>query len=36
MGAEMLNSAFGILINICAKLNIYASKSATSQSPKPL
>ncbi len=36
MGAEVLNLIFGILTNICAKLNICASNSPTSASPKTL
>jgi hypothetical protein len=35
-GAEVLNSAFGILLNICTKLNICALNAPPSQSPKPL
>jgi len=33
MGAEVLNLIFGILINICAKLNIFTTNSPTSASP---
>ena len=33
---SVINWMLGILINICAKSNIYASKSASSQSPKTL
>ncbi len=35
-GASVLNLSIGILINICAKLNICTSNSPPSQSPKAL
>jgi hypothetical protein len=34
MGAEVLNSTFVLLMNICAKLNICASNSPLRQAPK--